>query len=221
MSIKRNEIKLEVDGRPVNAYLAEPGSGGPGVLVLHAWWGLKPFFKQVCDRLAEHGFVALAPDLRNGQIAETIEAAEELMKKSDSELIGKIVHAAKNHLLALSRTPTLGLIGFSMGAAWGLELAAEAADQVGALVLFYGANSVEFTRIRARILGHFSDSDEWEPIDGVRAMEKDMKAAGLDVTFHIYPGVSHWFVEEDRPEYDPAAAKLAWERTFAFFKKNL
>jgi carboxymethylenebutenolidase len=143
------------------------------------------------------------------------------MKKSDSELTGKIVHAAKNYLLALSRTPTFGAVGFSMGAAWGLELAAEAGDQVGALVLFYGAGSSDLTRIRARILGHFSDSDEWEPIDGVRAMQKDMQAAGLDVTFHIYPGVSHWFVEDDRPEYDPAAARLAWERTFEFLKKNL
>jgi carboxymethylenebutenolidase len=63
--------------------------------------------------------------------------------------------------------------------------------------------------------------DEWEPLDGVKAVENEIQAAGLDVTFHIYPGVGHWFVEEDRPEYDPAAAELAWERTIEFLKKNL
>ena len=221
MSIKHSEIRLDVDGKPVNAYLAEPESGGPGVLVLHAWWGLKPFFKQICDRLAEQGFVALAPDLRNGQIAGSIEAAKDLMKKSDNEFIDRIVTAAKNHLLALSKTQKIGLMGFSMGAAWALQLAAKAADQVGALVIFYGVEDADLSKVRARVLGHFSDIDEWEPIDGVHALEKDMKAAGLDVTFHLYPGVSHWFVEDDRPEYDPGAAKLAWERTFKFLKKNL
>jgi carboxymethylenebutenolidase len=58
-------------------------------------------------------------------------------------------------------------------------------------------------------------------MDGVRAMEQDMKNAGLDVTLHIYPNVGHWFVEEDRPEYDSESAKLAWERTFEFLRTSL
>ena len=221
MTIKQSDIRLQVDGKPIAAYMAEPANGGPGVLVLHAWWGLKPFFKQLCDRLAGQGFVALAPDLRNGQIAETIEAAKELMEHSDDALAEKIVVAARNHLLALSKTKPVGVMGFSMGAYWAMLTAAEAGEKVGAAVLYYGAASVDFTRVRAGILGHFAETDEWEPMDGVRGMEKDMKAAGLDVTLHVYPGVSHWFVEEDRPEYDPAAAALAWERTLAFLKKKL
>ena len=80
MSIQKTDLTLEVNGQPVKAYLATPETGGPGLLVLHAWWGLKPFFKNLCDRLAEGGFTALAPDLFQGQIAETIEAAEEVMK---------------------------------------------------------------------------------------------------------------------------------------------
>jgi len=56
--------EFQADGRTINAYLAVPEHGsGPGVLVLHAWWGLTDFFKQVCDRLAQEGFIALAPDL--------------------------------------------------------------------------------------------------------------------------------------------------------------
>jgi carboxymethylenebutenolidase len=80
---------------------------------------------------------------------------------------------------------------------------------------------VDFSQIKVKVLGHFAEVDEWEPLDGIKAMEKDMKAAGVYVSLHFYPNVGHWFVEEDRPEYDPEAAKLAWERTFEFLKKNL
>ena len=98
MSIQKCEIKLEVNGKSVNAYLASPANGGPGILLLHAWWGLKPFFKELCDQLAEHGYVVLAPDLRDGQIATTIDEAKELMQKSDDQLLGDTVMAAKGHL---------------------------------------------------------------------------------------------------------------------------
>jgi len=220
MAIQKSEIELDVNGKPVNAYLAAPKDGGAGVLVLHAWWGLKPFFKQLCDRLAEQGFVALAPDLREGQIAETIVAAKELMQKSDGEFVGDIVMAAKDHLLTLTKNK-IGVMGFSMGAAWSLVVAAHDPDNIAATVLFYGAEGVDFGKVKSKVIGHFSESDEWEPIDGVRALEADMKAAQVDATLHFYPNVDHWFVESDRPEYDVSAASLAWERTFEFLKKNL
>ncbi len=70
-------------------------------MVLHAWWGLKPFFKQVCDQLAAQGFTALAPDLYQDRIATTIDEAKALMEQRDSELMGDIVKAAKDHLVSL------------------------------------------------------------------------------------------------------------------------
>ena len=69
MPIQTSEIQLNVNDKKVSAYLAN--GGGAGILLLHAWWGLKPFFKQTCDQLAEQGFTVLAPDLRDGQIAST------------------------------------------------------------------------------------------------------------------------------------------------------
>ena len=221
MSIQKSEIKLDVNPQPVNAYLAAPKDGGPGVLVLHAWWGLKSFFKELCDHLAEEGFTALAPDLRNGQIAETIEEAKELMEKSDDKFVREIVMAAKDHLLTFSKTGKIGVIGFSMGAAWAMEVAIADPDKVAATVLFYGAVDGDFKKVRSKLQGHFSETDEWEPIEYVREMEQGMRDAGIDVTLHFYPGAAHWFVESDRPEYDSAAASLAWERTFEFLKKNL
>jgi carboxymethylenebutenolidase len=220
MSIQTSDIQINVNGKTANAYLATPQNGGPGVLVLHAWWGLKPFFKQVCDQLAAQGFTALAPDLYQDRIAETIDEAKLLMGYRDSELMGHIVNAAKDRLASLLEGKPIGVLGFSMGAAWSLMVAENEPD-VSAAVLFYGAGEADFSKVRAKILGHYAETDEWEPLEYVRAMEADMKTAGLDVTLHIYPKAGHWFVEEDRPEYDSASALLAWSRTYEFLRKNL
>lgn len=217
-------IHLNVNDHPVNAYLALPASGsGPGVLVLHAWWGLKPFFKQVCDQLAEQGFVALAPDLYHGPVAATIDEAKTLMEAADSQRMGDTVRAAKDFLLAHpSRTgERLGAVGFSMGAGWSLVAATHDPEQFGAVAAFYGAGEADFSKMRAKYMGHFSDADEWESMEWVNWMAEAMKIAGVDTTTFIYPGLAHWFVESDRPEYDSAAAALAWERTFTFLKENL
>lgn len=220
MSIQTSEIHLDVKGKKVNAYLAAPKKGGPGVLVLHAWWGLNSFFKQLCKRLAEQGYTALAPDLLNGELAETVDAAKEMMERRDEQFVGEVAMAAKDHLAALTENK-IGVMGFSMGAAWSLVLASKDPDAIAATVLFYGNYVFDFNRIKSKVLGHFAEADEWEPLEGVKELEQGMKDAGVDAALHIYPGVGHWFVEEDRPEYDPAAAKLAWERTFEFLKKNL
>ena len=220
MPIQKSEIQLQVNDKKANAYLAAPEKGGPGVLVLHAWWGLKPFFKQVCDELAEQGFTALAPDLYQGRIAQTVEEAKALLDQRDDELMGDTVKAAKNYLVSLNTDKPIGVLGFSMGASWALQVAANESD-VSSTVLFYGSDGVDFNQIKAKVLGHFAEVDEWEPLDGIKAMEKDMKAAGVDATIHFYPEVGHWFVEEDRPEYDSESAKLAWDRTFEFLRASL
>ncbi len=223
MSIRTSNVELKAKGKDFTAYLAEPENGGPGILLLHAWWGLKPFFKQVCDRLAEQGFVVLAPDLRQGQVAKTVEEAEALMKKSDSQLTGEIVLAAKDYLLGLPerKGERIGVIGYSMGAAWALVVASHVPDQVAATVLYYGVGEVDVNRLQTAILGHYSDVDEWEDYAYVQDLEKKMKAAGVDVEFHTYSGKPHWFVEEDRPEYDRESADLAWSRTLEFLKAGV
>ncbi|MCZ2123058.1 MAG: dienelactone hydrolase family protein, partial [Anaerolineales bacterium] len=189
-------------------------------LLLHAWWGLNPFFKETCDRLAEQGFTVLAPDLRDGQIAKTIDEAKALMEKSDGQLVGDTVMAAKDHLRGLVNGK-IGVIGFSMGGAWALITAAYKPEQIAAVVLFYGNEGIEYGKVAAKVMGHYSDNDEWEPNEYVENTFAEFKKAGVDATLHIYPGVAHWFVESDCPEYDSAAAQLAWERTFEFLKKNL
>jgi carboxymethylenebutenolidase len=220
MSIQKSTLALDVNGKTENAYLAAPVNGGPGVLVLHAWWGLKPYFKQVCDRLAEQGFTALAPDLYQGHIANTVAEAKALLERYENESMGEAVKVAKDHLTSLNAGKPIGILGFSMGAYWALVTAANEPD-VSAVVLFYGSGGVDFKQVKAKVLGHYAEVDEWEPLEDIKALENEMKAAGIDTMFHFYAGAGHWFVEADVPQYDSEAAALAWERTFAFLKKNL
>jgi len=220
LPIQKSETQLQVNDKTANAYLATPENGGPGVLVLHAWWGLKPFFKKVCDQLAEQGFTAFAPDLYQGRVAQTVEEAKALLEHRDFELMGGTVKAAKDYLVSLNTGKPIGVLGFSMGASWALIVSANESD-IAAAVLFYGSEGVDFTPVQAKVLGHYAEVDEWEPLDGIHAMERDMKAAGVDVSLHFYPSVGHWFVEEDRPEYNAESAKLAWDRTFEFLKESL
>ena len=216
------DITFDVNGESARAYLALPEqSNAPGVVVLHAWWGLNPFFERLCDRLAAEGFVAFAPDLNEGRIATTVAEAEQIMSELDSARKHAIVTAAPQYLRGRpeAQQAPFSLIGFSMGAAWALELASERPEEIGKVVLFYGVGGVDFANIKAEVLGHFSDVDEWEPLDGIRAMETDMRAAGLEPTFHIYPQMAHWFFEDDRAEFDAQAAELAWTRTLEFLRR--
>lgn len=216
------DITFDVEGKPANGYLASPDQpGAPGVIVLHAWWGLNEFFRNLCDRLANEGFVAFAPDLNDGRVAKTVDDAKQLMAELSSERKRAVASALVDFMRARPevRSEPLTLIGFSMGAAWSLVLASEHPQDIGKVILFYGTDSAEFANIKAEILGHYSDADEWEPLDGIRAMETDMRSAGLNPNFQIYPNVSHWFFEDDRPEFDPQAAEVAWKRTLEFLRR--
>jgi len=216
------DLTFDADGKSAEGYLAVPTqSNAPGVIVLHAWWGLNQFFKNFCDRLASEGFVAFAPDLNEGRVARTPDEAKQIMSELDSERKHNIAIAALDFLRGRPevRKEPFSLIGFSMGAAWSLELASERPAEFRKAVLFYGAGEADFTKVKAEILGHFSDTDEWEDIKYVRSMESDMRNAGLKPEFHIYPQLPHWFFEEDRPEFRPQEADVAWKRTLEFLRK--
>lgn len=203
-------------------YLALPTSGkGTPILVLHAWWGLNDTIRAFCNRLAAAGFVTFAPDLFEGKVAQTIADAEVLASSFDAkqeQVMGQI-QAAVQFLLERTGTSQLAAVGFSFGAYYGLHLAVVAPDAVQSLVIFYGTGVSDFRGAKARVLGHFAEHDEFEPLDNVEALEELISAAGLPVTFYHYPGTGHWFFEPDVVEaYNEAAANLAWERTLAFLK---
>jgi carboxymethylenebutenolidase len=213
------------DHQPQGYMAAPPGGAGPGVLVLHAWWGLNDTIKAFCNRLAEAGFVAFAPDLYHGKVAVTIPEAEALGSALDANhLQARAEIAAAARYLderAGQADGGLAVIGFSLGAYYALDLAAADPEHIRQVVLFYGTGGGDFSRARAAYLGHFAENDPYEPPANVDELEQALREAGRPVTFFRYPDTGHWFFEPDRPQaYNPAAAGLAWERTLEFIRST-
>jgi carboxymethylenebutenolidase len=185
---------------------------------------LTPFFKSVADRLADDGFVALAPDLHLGATAETPDEAEALTASVDPNRVASLVRSSASALVDMPATTAgpIGVVGFSMGASWGMWLSARAPDLVRAVVAFYGTTDIDFEASRAAYLGHFAEHDEFVDEDDLAELHAHLRLCGRDVAFHQYPGTGHWFFEDDRPAaYVGGAAEQAWERTLRFLHDQL
>ena len=175
-----------------DGYLALPPAGqGNGVLVLHAWWGLNHTIKAFCTQLAESGFVALAPDLYHGKIAEDIPDAETLGKALDANHLQAKAEITDATMFLNERAGQaergLAVIGFSMGAYYALDLSAADPEHVRSVVIFYGTGAGDFSRSKAAYLGHFAERDEYEPRSNVDDLEEALRRAGRPVTFHVTP----------------------------------
>ncbi|HSQ38619.1 MAG TPA: dienelactone hydrolase family protein, partial [Anaerolineales bacterium] len=153
-------------------YLAKPKSAPRGgLLVLHAWWGLNDVFKDFCNRLADEGYLVLAPDLYNGAIAKTIPEAEKLRTKLKRDTTSKQILEALKQLRSEVGQP-VGLIGFSLGAYWGLWLIEEKPKDIAATVLFYGTRGGEYAKTKSAFLGHFAETDKFVAASGRKKLEK-------------------------------------------------
>jgi carboxymethylenebutenolidase len=208
-------------------FLAVPPAGkGPGVLVLHAWWGLNETIKAFCTRLAEAGFVAFAPDLYHGKVADTIPDAEALGKALDANYLQARAEVAQATRFLHERVGQsdlgLAVIGFSLGASYALDISHTAPEYIRAVVIFYGTWVEDLSHSRAAYLGHFAENDPFEPQSNVDELEAALRRAGRPVTFYRYRAAGHWFFEPDRSDaFNREAAALAWERTLTFLRESL
>ncbi len=223
-------IQIDPEGSNLRAYFAEAKGGkGPGVLVCHAWWGLNSFFSSLADRLAAEGFTVLAPDLYDGRVASTIPDAEALVTAFEEDGGKKGIAKEQAALDYLLSSPSVqgartGAIGFSMGANYATWLAT-LRPEIAAVIVYYGAsdwNADYHENAKAPLQGHWASDDRFESSsEAVSAFEAKMKVAGHRPDFYTYPNTEHWFFETDRPEYNPEASRLAWERTLAFLREHL
>jgi carboxymethylenebutenolidase len=196
-----------------------PARSKPGapVLLLHTWWGLNQPIKDLADRLAGDGFTVLAPDLFEGTVLTTIEEADAHGQQMDQqyERIFGLVGTALDTLLAHpdAHGDRAGIVALSFGGWYAYQLSKARPDDVAALVSIYsdvfaGPEGVAY-------LGHFAEDDQFVN------SEADIKAATDRGNAHVYAGAKHWFMENDRPEYDADAAELVYARTVEFLRSRL
>ncbi len=225
-------VEFPSNGSTASGYLATPTSGkGPGLLVIQEWWGLVPQIKRVCDRLAEEGFVALAPDLYHGEIAAhtAMDKAGHLMQTLPPDRAARDMAGAIDYLLGHEAVDghRVGVIGFCMGGMLTLMITALQGDRVAVAVPFYGAplgdSAPDWSKLSARVQGHFAEKDDFFPPDKIKELEAELKAKGKDVEFIVYPGTGHAFANEENAlgTHDKEATKTSWERAVAFLKANL
>ena len=220
-------IEFQSNGGTARGYLSLPEGGrGPGVVVIQEWWGLVPHIKDVADRFAAAGFVALAPDLYHGDTTRSPDEAGKLMMALNIAQTEKDLRGAVQYLLNHEATTgeSVGTVGFCMGGMLSLY-AASKNPQVGACVVFYGIHpkvEPDFERLRAPVLGLFAEKDASVPPEAVRALEEEMRRHGKSIETHTYAGTDHAFFNDTRPEvYDAEAAADAWRRTVGFFRRHL
>ena len=205
------------------AFLIDPKGGpGPGVLVLHSWWGLNPWTKEFCRRLAGLGFTVLAPDLFDGVQPMTEAEGEAVLGSVDPDELSGLVMSSAQALRAASADAEkpIAVVGFSMGASLALWLSARLTTEVGAVVSFYGAQSIDFDDATAVYQGHYAENDHIVSEEDRVVTESFIRLGGRDTDFHLYPGTGHWFFEEG-DNFDPSAAELAWQRLEAFLREQI
>ncbi len=201
------------------SYLAvPPGERGRPVLLIHSWWGLTPSFTAYADELAGSGFVVGCVDLYGGDLARSEEDARRLRQRRRGEPAYRVLQRSLAGLMALDASDgaTPAVVGFSMGGHWAVWLAQHPDPPVSAAVLYYSARGGDFSRTRAPVLAHFAGRDEFVTTAARRTMERVISRAGLSYTAFDYPGTEHWFAESARREHDPAASRLALQRTASF-----
>jgi carboxymethylenebutenolidase len=211
----------------MRGYLVQPAGQGPfpAVLVVHENRGLNPYIEDVARRAAVEGFLALAPDglAPVGGYPGNDDDGRALQGRLDQEkLRTDMLNSArfvKGHKLSSGK---LGATGFCWGGGTVNYLAVALGADLQATVPFYGAaaETASVSKIKAALQIHYAGNDGrinsmWP------AFEKALRAAGVPHEMHMYPGTQHGFHNDSTPRYNEAAAKLAWQRTTAFFRKNL
>jgi carboxymethylenebutenolidase len=222
-------VAMDVQGAPVEGYLALPDSGsGPGVLVIQEWWGLVPHIRTVVERLAAAGFVAMAVDHYRGVETSEPDEAKKLMMGMQIAGVAADLAAGADYLLSREDVTgdSVGSIGFCMGG--GLSLLAPTVGPISSAIAFYPAmpwpdyhpDWQQYAGKAALI--HKAESDE--PHAGPRIAEyaDAIRTAGGEISILDYPGSEHAFFNDDRPEvFHAEHAQMAWQRSIDFLDARL
>jgi len=222
-------VAMDVQGAPVEGYLAIPDAGsGPGVLVIQEWWGMVPHIKSVVERLANAGFVAMAVDHYRGAETTEPDEAKKLMMGLKVDAAAADIASGAEYLLSRDEvtSTSVGSIGFCMGG--GLSLLAPTVGAVSSAIAFYPAMPwpdyhPDWNNYDGKAaLIHKAESDEGHAGPRIAEYAEAIRAAGGEVSIFDYPDSVHAFFNDDRPEvYQAENAAAAWQRSIEFLAARL
>ncbi|TDJ32478.1 MAG: dienelactone hydrolase family protein [Gammaproteobacteria bacterium] len=218
-----------INGKAVEGYLAHPADQEgplPAIIVIQEWWGLNDNIRAMADRFAGEGYAALAVDLYNGQVATDSQGARTLMREAmaNPDTVEDNLRQAYAYLSDTLAAPSVGTVGWCFGGGWSLGTALMFPDQIDATVIYYGrlvTDPEQLEPLQMPILGLFGAEDQGIPVESVREFENALNELGKDATIVVYDGANHAFANPTGTRYNAEAAADAWEKTTAFFAKNL
>jgi carboxymethylenebutenolidase len=218
-------IEYRANGGKAMGYLAQPEQpNGKGVIVIQEWWGLVPHIRDVTDRFAGLGYLALAPDLWDGKQTKSPDEAGRMLMALDIDDASQKLRGAVAALRAHGVAGKVGVVGFCMGGQLALYAAGALPDDIGACVDFYGIHPrvrPDYAAMTAPVLGIFGANDPSVPPAIGEEIARTIRAAGGKCTTHVFPA-QHAFFNDTRPEvYDADSSAQAWRLTTEFFKENL
>lgn len=204
------------------AYFVQSDDGpGPGILLLHSFWGLTSSVKGLAASLADDGYTVLAPDINFGELPESEKEALDHLGEASPDRLASLVLSSGALLYEKSAGGPIGIVGFGMGGSLALWASVRLADIVSAAVSFYGSQQIDFAGSNSAYLIHLAEEDEYITDDEAVFMEATMGLEQLPVEVIRYPGTRHGFCEPDGDTFDPDAFVEAWERSLEFLGKRL
>lgn len=204
-------------------YLAIASNPKGAVVVLQEWWGLNEQIKATCDRFADEGFTALAPDLYQGRVTQDPDEASHMMDGLDW---GGAAHEDARGAVKYLKSETgekTAIMGFCMGGALTV-IGAVHIPECDAAVCYYGIPPIEAAdpaKVAVPFQGHFASEDDWCTPEAVNTLKKAMSGLETPVDIHIYDGKQHGFFNNTVAAYDEGAAEESWTRTVAFLNTHL
>ena len=219
-------VTFPSNGSEASGYLATPPGGGPGLVVIQEWWGLNDNIKEIAERFAAEGFLALAPDLYHGEITSAPDDARRLAMQLQLAEAARDMSGAVDYLTSRAGLDSVGVVGFCMGGGLALALAAHRPKAVAAAVPFYGiprnADDLDWSGMTAAVQGQYAELDQGIPPERARALADHLQKLGKEVEIFVYPGAHHGFFNDSNPRvHHPQAAALAWTRALEFLRRRL
>lgn len=227
-SSSKTTVVVGAGTQSFSAYLSRPAAPGPrpAVIVIHEWWGLNAHIRDVADRYSAEGYVALAPDLYGGKVANDPGEAIKLVSGVTPEASKRILEAALDYLQGgdFVKPDRIGVTGFCFGGTQSFYFAC-ASSKIAAAAIYYATRLPSddmLARITAPLLVVYGDQDPNVKPAQARQLEATLRRLGKDVRLLVYPGCPHaFFNDENKAAYREEAARDAWGQTLKFFGRTL